>query len=64
MTAYLALKYLHVIGASVLLGTGARIAGFGHGDVVPVDAAQRLAHCTDPLAWRESSVPGCPDVLT
>jgi len=33
-----------------LAGTGARIAGFGHGDVVPVDAAQRLAHCADPLA--------------
>jgi uncharacterized membrane protein len=28
MTAYLALKYLHVIGASVLLGTGAGIAFF------------------------------------
>ena len=28
MTAYLALKYLHVIGAAVLLGTGAGIAFF------------------------------------
>ena len=28
MTAYLALKYLHLIGASVLLGTGAGIAFF------------------------------------
>lgn len=28
MTAYLALKYLHVIGATVLLGTGAGIAFF------------------------------------
>ena len=28
MTAHLALKYLHVIGAAVLLGTGAGIAYF------------------------------------
>jgi uncharacterized membrane protein len=28
MTAYLALKYLHILGASVLLGTGAGIAFF------------------------------------
>jgi uncharacterized membrane protein len=28
MIAYLALKYLHVIGASVLFGTGAGIAFF------------------------------------
>ena len=28
MTAYLALKYLHVVGAAVLLGTGAGIAFF------------------------------------
>jgi uncharacterized membrane protein len=28
MTAYLALKFLHVIGASILLGTGAGIAFF------------------------------------
>ena len=28
MTAYLALKYLHIIGAAVLLGTGAGIAFF------------------------------------
>jgi hypothetical protein len=33
-----------------LAGTGARIAGFGHGEAVLTDAAQRLAHCTDPLA--------------
>jgi glyoxylase-like metal-dependent hydrolase (beta-lactamase superfamily II) len=35
---------------SRLAGTDARIAGFGHGEPVPRDAAQRLAHCTDPLA--------------
>lgn len=28
MTAYLALKYLHIIGAAILLGTGAGIAFF------------------------------------
>ena len=28
MTVYLTLKYLHVIGATVLLGTGAGIAFF------------------------------------
>ena len=28
MTAYLALKYLHIVGAAVLLGTGAGIAFF------------------------------------
>jgi glyoxylase-like metal-dependent hydrolase (beta-lactamase superfamily II) len=35
---------------SRVAGTGARIAGFGHGQAVTSDAAQRLAHCTDPLA--------------
>jgi hypothetical protein len=33
-----------------LAGTGARIAGFGHGEAVLIGAAQRLAHCTYPLA--------------
>jgi glyoxylase-like metal-dependent hydrolase (beta-lactamase superfamily II) len=33
-----------------LVGTDAHIAGFGHGEPVPSDAAYRLEHCTDPLA--------------
>ena len=33
-----------------LAGTDAHIAGFGHGEAVTIDAARRLAHCTDPLA--------------
>ncbi|HEX2255701.1 MAG TPA: DUF2269 domain-containing protein [Afifellaceae bacterium] len=42
MTAYLALKYLHVIGAAVLLGTGAGIAFFmvlAHGTREPATVA-------------------------
>lgn len=33
-----------------LAGTDAHIAGFGHGEAVTIDAARRLARCTDPLA--------------
>src|SRR5947208_292972 len=39
MTAYLALKYLHVIGAAVLLGTGAGIAFFMLAAHLRTDAA-------------------------
>ena len=35
---------------SRLAGTEARITGFGHGEAVLIDAAQQLAHYTDPLA--------------
>jgi hypothetical protein len=33
-----------------LAGTDAHIAGFGHGEAVTSDAAERLHTCTDPLA--------------
>jgi hypothetical protein len=32
-----------------LAATGAPVAGFGHGDPVLADAAERLATCADPL---------------
>lgn len=52
MTAYLALKYLHVIGAAVLLGTGAGIAFFmvlAHrtGEAATVAAVGRMVVVAD-----------------
>jgi len=52
MTAYLALKYLHVIGAAVLLGTGAGIAFFmvlanRTGDPATVAAVARIVVVAD-----------------
>ena len=52
MTAYFALKYLHVIGAAVLLGTGAGIAFFmlmAHrtGDVKVVAGVARIVVIAD-----------------
>jgi len=52
MTAYLGLKYLHVIGAAVLLGTGAGIAFFmllAHrtGDARTVAAVARIVVIAD-----------------
>ena len=52
MTTYLALKYLHVIGAAVLLGTGAGIAFFmllAHrtGEVRTVAAVARIVVIAD-----------------
>lgn len=52
MTAYFLLKYLHVIGASVLLGTGAGIAFFfvrAHvtGDVHAIAAVSRIVVLAD-----------------
>jgi uncharacterized membrane protein len=52
MTAYFALKFLHVIGASVLLGTGAGIAFFmlvAHrtGDAATVEAVARIVVLAD-----------------
>jgi uncharacterized membrane protein len=54
MTTYLALKYLHVIGAAVLLGTGAGIAFFmllAHrtGDAGVVAAVARIVVVADML---------------
>lgn len=54
MTAYLALKYLHVIGAAVLLGTGAGIAFFmllAHraGEATTVAAVARIVVVADLL---------------
>ncbi|NLP83257.1 MBL fold metallo-hydrolase [Microbacterium sp. CFH 90308] len=36
--------------AATLASTGATIAGFGHGDVVGAEAAQRIAAASDPFA--------------
>ena len=52
MSAYLALKYLHIIGATVLLGTGAGIAFFmllAHrtGDAAVVAAVARIVVVAD-----------------
>lgn len=52
MTTYLALKYLHIIGASVLLGTGAGIAFFmlrAHltGDPATIAAVARIVVLAD-----------------
>lgn len=52
MTGYLVLKYLHVIGAAVLLGTGAGIAFFmamAHrtGDAATVAATARIVVIAD-----------------
>ena len=52
MTAYLLLKYLHVIGATVLLGTGAGIAFFmlmAHrtGDAATIAATARIVVLAD-----------------
>jgi uncharacterized membrane protein len=52
MTAYLALKYLHIIGATVLLGTGAGIAFFmllAHrtGDAAVIAAVARIVVVAD-----------------
>jgi uncharacterized membrane protein len=52
MTAYLALKYLHIIGATVLLGTGAGIAFFmllAHrtGEAAVVAAVARIVVIAD-----------------
>ena len=52
MTAYFVLKYLHVIGASVLLGTGAGIAFFmllAHlsGNVAGIAAVARIVVIAD-----------------
>ena len=52
MTAYFLLKYLHVIGAAVLLGTGAGIAFFmlrAHltGDVATIAAVARIVVVAD-----------------
>ena len=54
MLTYLALKYLHVIGAAVLLGTGAGIAFFmllAHrtGDAATVAAVARIVVVADVL---------------
>ena len=54
MTTYLALKYLHVIGAAVLLGTGAGIAFFmllAHrtGDAATVASVARIVVIADVL---------------
>ncbi|HEX2139781.1 MAG TPA: DUF2269 domain-containing protein [Woeseiaceae bacterium] len=54
MTGYFLLKYLHVIGASVLLGTGAGIAFFmlrAHltGDVAAIAAVARIVVVADYL---------------
>lgn len=54
MTAYFLLKYVHVIGASVLLGTGAGIAFFmlrAHltGDVATVASVSRIVVVADYL---------------
>ena len=54
MTAYLVLKYVHVIGAAVLLGTGAGIAFFmllAHrtGDAAVVAAVARIVVVADAL---------------
>ena len=52
MTAYLTLKYLHIIGATVLLGTGAGIAFFmllAHrtGDAAVIAAVARIVVIAD-----------------
>jgi uncharacterized membrane protein len=52
MTAYLTLKYLHIIGATVLLGTGAGIAFFmllAHrtGDAAVIAAVARIVVVAD-----------------
>jgi uncharacterized membrane protein len=52
MTLYLALKYIHIIGASVLLGTGAGIAFFmlrAHltGDATVIAAVTRIVVLAD-----------------
>lgn len=54
MTSYLILKYLHVIGATVLLGTGAGIAFFmllAHrtGDARVIAAVARIVVLADVL---------------
>ena len=54
MTAYFALKFLHIVGASVLLGTGAGIAFFmlmAHrtGDAATVAATARIVVIADYL---------------
>ena len=54
MTAYFLLKYVHVIGASVLLGTGAGIAFFmlrAHltGDVAGIASVSRIVVVADYL---------------
>ncbi len=63
MMLYLALKYLHVIGAAVLLGTGAGIAFFmlrahltGEAAVIAAvascsESGSRSAFPLSPLCW-------------
>ena len=67
MLTYFALKFLHVIGAAVLLGTGAGIAFFmllahrtGRADIIA--AVARMVVVTDFVFTATAVVFGCPEL--